>query len=90
MYGFSVLDLVGNNVSNTGVFGLLLALSPALSIFPCFVSKEVHKRLGHSMSRIADLNYQRNIPHHRIPCPVYKLEGLREGEPIEFWRWAGY
>lgn len=28
------------------------------------------------MSRIADLNYQRNIPHHRIPCPVYKLGGV--------------
>lgn len=59
-----------------GCLGCCWAVSQGLSIFPCSAREEVHRKLGWSTSRTADLSYHRNIPHHRIPYPVYKLGRL--------------
>lgn len=43
----------------------------------CSANEEEHKRNweGPYLGQVTQTN-QRDIPHHRMPCPVYKLGGL--------------
>lgn len=51
--------------------------------FPGSDKKQVHKKLGGRVARTADLNWE--FPHHRMPCPVCKLEGAQGHSVMSNW-----
>lgn len=75
------------------MFCLLLSsayqLSQGLSNFLCSASEELHKKLGGSIARLADLNCQRDIPYHGMACPGYKMGELagRGQLLLKDWAW---
>lgn len=72
----------GNNVGYTLILGLLLSSAdPKSRIFslPCSGSEQVHKRLGGSTARPANLNVPRG----------YSIHGASHGQCINWGGWSG-
>lgn len=68
---------------------LVLTLNQVFSL-PGSANEQGNKEPGGSRARTADLNCQRDLPHHRTTCPGYKLGRAGWEAPVTAQGWAGH